>query len=274
MNSVFKSSVIPPDNRTDAALFFAFSGDRLLVHIGEGATSVPLLKQFDELALPTACEHYLGQAGMLHAYALDLKKNATPPPGMCFSGLRGLHESLDEEVFWLAARAVQIVVWGRTNKFCGQCGQRTEPHECDRARVCPDCGLNCFPRLSPAIIVLVERGRQLLLARSPRFPKGRYSVIAGFVEPGETLEEAVARELQEEVGIEVDNIRYFGSQPWPFPNSLMLGFTAAYADGEIRIDDDEIEDAGWYSPDDLPDLPDGISISRKLIDWFLDKQDS
>ena len=193
---------------------------------------------------------------------------------MRFSGLRSLYDSLDEDLFWLAARAVQIVAWNRTHQYCSQCGQRTKPHERDRALVCPDCGLQSYPRLSPAIIVLVERERQLLLARSPRFPKGRYSVIAGFVEPGETLEEAVVRELREEVGIEVDNIRYFGSQSWPFPNSLMLGFTAEHVAGEICIDDHEIEDAGWFSPDDLPDLPDGISISRKLIDWFLDKHNS
>jgi NAD+ diphosphatase len=226
------------------------------------------------LGLAVLSEHYLGRAGAIHTYAVELDKDVEPPKEMRLSGLRGLYGLLDEEMFWLAARAVQIVAWDRTHQFCGQCGQRTIPHERDRARVCPVCGLQSFPRLSPAIIVLVERGRQLLLARSARFPKGRYSVIAGFVEPGETLEEAVARELQEEVSIAVENIHYFGSQPWPFPNSLMLGFTADYAHGEICIDDDEIEEAGWFSPDNLPDLPEGISISRKLIDWFLDKQKS
>jgi len=164
---------------------------------------------------------------------------------------------------------VQIVNWDHTHQFCGQCGTPTVYRTAERARECPSCGLLSFPRVSPAIIVLVERGRQFLLARNHRFPPGRYSIIAGFVEPGETLEQAVAREIREEVGIQVSQIRYFGSQPWPFPHSLMVGFTAQYAGGEIHIDPAELEDAGWFTPDKLPDLPDRISISRRLIDWFL-----
>ena len=191
---------------------------------------------------------------------------------MSFKGLRDIFELIDEAHFQLGARAVQIVAWNRTHQFCSQCGTPTQAHPRDRARICPDCGLQFFPRLSPAIIVLVEKGGELLLARSPRFPPGRYSVLAGFVEPGETLEEAVAREVREEVNIQVDNIRYFGSQSWPFPNSLMLGFTASYAGGEIGIDEDEIVDANWYSPDNLPELPPTISIARQLIDAFLAKK--
>jgi NAD+ diphosphatase len=130
-----------------------------------------------------------------------------------------------------------------------------------------------FPRLSPAIIVLIQRGRKLLLARR-RFGIGFYSILAGFVEPGETLEEAVAREVKEEVGLEVKNIVYFGSQSWPFPNSYMLGFVATYAGGEIFLDpgDGELEEAGWYTVDKLPPIPGKMSISRKLIDWFIAKQ--
>jgi NAD+ diphosphatase len=141
----------------------------------------------------------------------------------------------------------------------------------ERAKECLKCGALYFPRLAPAIIVLVERGNQLLLARSRHFMPGMYSVIAGFVEPGETLEEAVVREVREEVGIAVRNIHYFDSQPWPFPHSLMIGFTATYAGGDISLNDSEIEDAGWFTPQNLPTLPGKISISRKLIDWFLAK---
>ena len=129
-----------------------------------------------------------------------------------------------------------------------------------------------FPRLSPAVIVLVQRGNQLLMARSRHFAPGVYSVLAGFVEPGETLEEAVEREVFEETGIRVKDIRYFGSQPWPFPHSLMIGFTARYAGGEIKINDEEIEDAGWYTADRLPGQPGKISIARQLIEWFVAKQ--
>jgi len=142
----------------------------------------------------------------------------------------------------------------------------------ERAKECPQCGLLHFPRLAPAIIVLIERGDQLLLARSRRFATGMYSVLAGFVEPGESLEEAVVREIKEEVSLSVKDIRYFGSQPWPFPHSLMIGFTATYAGGEISMEDEEIEDAGWFTVDRLPPLPGKISIARKLIDSFIEKQ--
>jgi NAD+ diphosphatase len=141
--------------------------------------------------------------------------------------------------------------------------------EGQRAKQCPQCKLVNYPRLSPSIIVAVRRGNELLLARSPRFPAGMYSVLAGFVEPGETLEQAVEREVQEEVGLTVKNICYFGSQPWPFPNSLMIGYRAEYAGGEIQIDRVEIEDAGWYTAEHLPAIPSRISIARQLIEAFI-----
>ena len=271
MNTPFISAVAHPVGRTEPALFFAFQNDSLLIYLEDEVARIPCLDDFGELGLPAVRQHYLGRAGELHCYAVEMQADVVAPQGMAFEGLRQLFGRLDEDLFQVGGRAVQIVNWDRTHQFCSQCGTPTQPHARDRARECPECGLMSFPRLSPAIIVLIERGREFLLARSPRFPSGRYSIIAGFVEPGETLEEAVAREVLEEVSIEVRDIRYFGSQPWPFPNSLMLGFTAQYASGEIRIDEDEIEDAGWYTPDNLPDLPDGISISRQLINWFLDK---
>ena len=265
----FISAVVGPDDRREPALFFAFRDGELLVQTGSSRATIPHVRSFTDLSLAFTKDHYLGQLGGRHAYAVELPSDLIPPEGVEFHGLREVYGLIDEELFWVAARAVQIVAWDRTHQFCSQCGSPTDPHATDRARVCHNCGLQSFPRLSPAIIVRVTRGRELLLARSPRFPKGRYSVLAGFVEPGETLEEAVIREVREEVGIEIEEIRYFGSQPWPFPNSLMLGFTALYAGGEIRIDDDEIEEAGWYAPEALPDLPDDISISRRLIDSFL-----
>ena len=141
----------------------------------------------------------------------------------------------------------------------------------EKARVCSNCGYISYPLICPAIIVAVEREGMILLARSPRFPKGRYSVLAGFVEPGESLEDTVRREVMEEVSIELDEVRYFGSQPWPFPHSLMLGFTARWKAGEIRVDGIEIEDAHWYSPEDLPNTPSTKSISGRLIKNFLAK---
>jgi NAD+ diphosphatase len=144
-----------------------------------------------------------------------------------------------------------------------------ELQKVERAKRCPQCGLLHFPRLAPAIIVLIERGDRLLLARARRFPTAMYSVLAGFVEPGESLEEAVAREVKEEVGLSLRDIRYFGSQPWPFPDSLMIGFTAEYADGVVMVDNNEILDARWFGAEDMPEIPGKVSISRALIDHFL-----
>ena len=169
---------------------------------------------------------------------------------------------------------MQIVEWARTHRFCGRCGEATQPAEGERAMRCPACGLLAFPRLSPAMITLVTRGepgpdQEALLARGLRFPRPMYSCLAGFVEPGESLEAAVVREVEEEVGIRVANPRYFGSQPWPFPNSLMVGFRADWVAGEIVCDPTEIADANWYRKDELPMVPPGISIARKLIDAWL-----
>ena len=180
-----------------------------------------------------------------------------------------------DEVRWkLAGRAVQLVEWQRTHGYCGSCATPTEPVAGERARRCPRCGLLAFPRLAPAVIVLVERpddGRALL-ARNVRFPSGMFSCLAGFVEPGETLEEAVHREVAEEVGVKLDTVRYWGSQPWPFPHSLMVGFTAEWSAGEIACQAGEIAEARWFAPDELPDIPPGISIARRLIDDWVGRR--
>src|SRR5918997_51084 len=166
-----------------------------------------------------------------------------------------------------AARAAQLVDWQRTHRFCGQCATPTEPATRERARRCPRCGLMAFPRLAPAVIMLIERddGR-ILLARSPNFPAPFFSLLAGFVEPGEGLEEAVMRETLEEVGAIVDDITYWGSQPWPFPHSLMIGFRARYVSGDLVLQDDEIAEAGWFGPDELPMVPPAMSIAGQMIE--------
>ena len=264
----FAPGLHTPDPLSGATRCFAFSEDRILVHLENGEATVPSLSTVEGLGLATGDRHYLGLSDGEHCFALDLANDAEPPAAMALKGLRQLY-SLDERAFVIAGRAFQILNWERTHRFCGRCGAATRHHENDRARECPDCGLLSFPRVSPAVIVLIQKGDEFLLARNRNFPGKRYSIIAGFVEPGETLEETVVREIREEVGIEVRDVRYFGSQPWPFPHSLMVGFTAHHDSGEIDIDGDEIVDAGWYRADNLPELPDGISISRQLIDWFL-----
>ncbi|GIW04292.1 MAG: hypothetical protein KatS3mg059_0912 [Thermomicrobiales bacterium] len=189
--------------------------------------------------------------------------------GFACCGLRALYGRVSDDLFAVAGRAAQIIEWDRTHQYCGRCGTPTETAPAERAKRCPRCGLLSFPRLSPAIIVLVERGDEVLLARSPHFAEGMYSTLAGFVEPGESLEEAVYREVLEETGIAVTGLQYFGSQPWPFPHSLMIGFTARYAGGEITIDRNEIEDARWFTAFTLPRVPQKLSIARRLIDAFV-----
>ncbi|MBW2059421.1 MAG: NAD(+) diphosphatase [Deltaproteobacteria bacterium] len=268
----FISGIVPPAGREGPSWWFVFQGDRLLIVPGASSGAIPFLADLGALGLRAERQHYLGRLDGSPCYAVEVAQGSAAPPGMVFQGLRQVYTVIDEDLFTLAGRALQIVEWDRTHQFCSRCGSPVKILPTERAKECPRCGLLQFPRLSPAIIVRVARGRELLLARSSHFVPGRYSVIAGFVEPGETLEQAVAREVREEVGLRIRDIRYFASQPWPFPHSLMIGFTAAYAGGEITPDPDEIEDARWFTPDSLPGLPSKMSISRRLIDSFLADQ--
>jgi NAD+ diphosphatase len=181
-------------------------------------------------------------------------------------GLRALFSVLEDAHFALAGRALQLLQWDRDHQHCGRCGTPTEPRAEERVRVCPSCKLSAYPRVAPAVMALVRRGRELLLGRSPHFPAGMFSALAGFVEPGETLEQCVAREVGEEVGVSVTNLNYFASQPWPFPHSLMIAFVCDWSGGEIRAQAGEIEAADWFDVLQLPKLPSKISIARRLID--------
>lgn len=235
---------------------------------GQGVR-VPRVESLADMGIGVVRSQYLGNLAACPCYAAELSPDLTPPPGLELVPLRELHGQLEEPLFALAGRAVQLVDWDRTHQYCGSCATPMEQSRHERVKCCPRCGLRQYPRLSPAVIMLVSRGPEILLARAPRFRPGMYSVLAGFVEPGESLEETVAREVREEVGIEIQDIRYFGSQPWPFPNSLMVGFTARYASGNIVIDPTEIETADWFTRDSLPPVPGKLSIARKLIDWFI-----
>jgi NAD+ diphosphatase len=268
----FIHGIVPPDAIAEPAFWFAFQKYNLLVDQGPSSVSIPCLIDFDDLGIPILRQHYLGQLNGRPCYTVEVAEGVAPPEGMAFEGFRSLFDRLDEPLFWLAGRAMQIVDWDRTHQYCGRCGTPMRLRVNERAKECPRCGLLHFPRISPAIIVLVERGDELLLARSHRSAPGIYSVLAGFVEPGETLEAAVEREVKEEVGLRIKDIRYFGSQPWPFPHSLMIAFTATYADGEIVLDESEMEDAQWFTVKNLPRGPMRISIARRLIDWFIEKQ--
>ena len=207
----------------------------------------------------------VGEWQGMQCYAADLDKLPENISGELMP-VRTLFGLVSAEEIYLAGRAIQLLDWQKNHHYCGRCGTPTTARAGQFAMQCPACGLIAYPRISPAVMVLISRGDQLLLARSPRFRPGVYSALAGFVEAGETLEQCAIREVLEEVGIEIANLRYFRSQSWPFPDSLMAAFFADYAGGEIKPDPREIEDAKWFSCSALPALPEPVSIARQLID--------
>jgi NAD+ diphosphatase len=270
----FVSDFKPPPKAPEKVLWFLFHDQRLLIKDEGGTYSIPQTTDLNKLNLAPSQKQFLGSLDDHFCYAASLPDAVQSCGSLKFIGLRELFACFEADLVRAVGVANQLVQWNQNHQYCGKCGHPTENKRDERAKICPQCGLVNYPRLSPAIIVAVLKDHQILLAHSLRFPAKFYSVLAGFVEPGETLEECVKREVQEEVGIAVKNIRYFGSQPWPFPDSLMIAFTAEYAGGEIKIDNSEIADAGWFSGEHLPVIPPKISIARHLIDWFSEKRQS
>ncbi len=263
-NFISSVDVILPLTNKD--IYFLFFNDELLVKSEDNKAVIPTTQDLDNLLLTnTEC---LGSINGQNCFYGELSNNLAIPTNMYFSKLKALTHQLTEDMFWLGGRANQLVNFNNDHKFCGRCGTIAQSLEGERAKKCPKCGLVNYPRISPAIIVAVVRDGKLLLAHNNQSPKDLYSVVAGFVEVGETFEECVVREVFEETGITVKNIKYFGNQPWPFPNSLMIGFIAEYASGEIQVDGKEIGKANWYRSNEMPLTPDSISIAKKLICWF------
>jgi NAD+ diphosphatase len=259
--------------------WFVFRGDQLLVDMGPpdprpsddprvrarpSWARLPLQKNHNWLGSEPLRTLYLGRLGGVDCYAAEVA--GEPPAGFSWQGLRTLFSVLEDAQFALAGRAVQLIDWDRSHQFCGRCGSRTEAKRDERVRVCPSCKLSAYPRVAPAVMALVRKKTQLLLARGPHFPPGMYSALAGFVEPGESLEQCLAREVAEEVGVQISNTRYFASQSWPFPHSMMIAFVCEWSSGEIRPQAGEIEEANWFEVLQLPKLPSKISIARRLID--------
>ncbi len=262
---------MPPPTPAPDDLLFAFVEGRLLIREVDGVPSLPAADLAPRLFQSDASLIHVATVNGRAAWAAAVDPAAELGSDLTAVGLRSLFGRLPDPLMAAAGRSSQLVDWYLGHAFCGRCGTATELSPSETARVCPSCGALHFPRVTPAVIMVVEDGDRLLLAHSKRFATAFYSALAGFVEPGETLEQAVEREVAEEVGLEIENIRYFGSQSWPFPSQLMIGFFASYRSGEIRLQEEEITDARWFSVGDLPNLPGPPSIARRLIEDFLSR---
>jgi len=257
------------DNERADDLILAFAGRDVVVSLrrppDEFWTRAELERDFGAPRYAVAIGQWQGRP----CYAVQVDPQGVDPLQHLQGSLYTLLGRISDATFAAYGRGFQLLSWQRDHRFCGRCGASTALADGGKAMACSQCEFSCYPRLSPCVIVAVTRGDQLLLAAAAGRRANFYSTLAGFIEPGESAEEAVAREVREEVGIEVDNIRYFQSQPWPFPSQLMLGFYADYAGGEFKLDLEEIEDAGWFTRDNMPPTPPAASISGQLIQGFL-----
>jgi NAD+ diphosphatase len=247
---------------SDESLWFLFLGEALcLCRDAQG-----------ELAVPQGIAH-AEASGLLHrigfyagvpclAAAVD-----RPPEGCEAVGLRAAFDILGRELYLLAGKGWQMVHWDAQSRFCAACGARTEVMSAIAKR-CPACGKEIFPTIAPAVLVLIRKGEQALLVRARTFRGPHYGLVAGFLEVGETFEECVEREVLEETGLRIADVRYFGSQPWPYPSGLMVGFVARYVSGRIALLDNELSAAEFFSRDALPELPHKLSLARQMIDWW------
>ncbi|MEM7099761.1 MAG: NAD(+) diphosphatase [Pseudomonadota bacterium] len=261
---------VMPDGADDSdAWYFVFTRGELVVKSVQGSPEPITSDDFRWMDMEVLSKHFLGHYLNKPCFALQAK--GSPGEGFNTVSLYAMLGRTSQSLFYLAGRAQQVLEWDSTNQFCGRCGAQMQDHPADRAKQCPQCQLISYPRLSPSIIVLVTKGDEMLLARNANWPNGMYSTLAGFVEPGESIEQTVHREVEEEVGLKVSNLKYFGSQSWPFPNSLMLGFHAEYAGGDIVCQESEIADAQWFAANNLPQTPPKTAISGWLIQEFLDQ---
>jgi NAD+ diphosphatase len=248
-----------------APLSFLFHGGRLLVR--EHDLALPDAAVLDTLGVERERLQPLGLYGERYCETGWFDSEPAPPPGYALRSLRSLFADMDEALLGLAARAAQVAEWARTHRFCGACGAATARVAGERCFKCAQCGHMAYPRISPAMMVLIRKGDSVLLAMHVASPAKRFVPLAGFLEAGESVEEAIHREVFEEVGLRVHNLRYFASQSWPFPHSLMLAFTADYLDGEIKVDTSEISEARWFGPnDEWPERVPHISVSSVLVD--------
>lgn len=246
--------------------YFVFCKDELLLEQQEdGSYSVPLSEE-----PPTEIKPWTTLLRVTPLNGVDVRAYnlPAPTPEGTFCPLRQSYYKLPLELYLKAGKCAELLYWDQNTRFCGICGGTMKFHT-DISKRCEHCGKEVWPQLATAIIVRITRDDEILMARARNFRGDFYGLIAGFVETGETLEEAVVREVHEETGLEIKEIRYFGSQPWPYPSGLMVGFTAHYAGGQIHVQREELKNVAWFNRDHLPKLPEKLSIARQLVDDWL-----
>lgn len=262
---MFEPDMTAPE-QLDEAVYLVFQDGQLLLDPAHNEPCLLPRSQIRFLEPAPLRQHFLGYWHGKPCFARELESGGSLEASSIQAGnMYSLLGRVSDPLFALAGRAQQVLQWDRENRFCGSCGQSMQTHGSERAMTCEPCNSTVYPRIAPCIITLVTRGPELLLARNANFPIRMFSTLAGFIEAGESAEECLVREVKEEVGVDVENIRYFNSQSWPFPNQLMLGFFADYAGGDIVCEDEEIAEADWFRPDDLPTIPPIHSISGQLI---------
>jgi NAD+ diphosphatase len=258
----FTPHISPIDHPNPVTLIFR--GDELLLHDADLTAANAAICA--ELAICTEQIHPVGTFADTYYQAAWVTRETQPVAGYSFKKLRPLFGVVEDQFVAIAGRAYQIAEWARTHRYCGVCASPTTLQPGERCMKCTACGMVAYPRISPAMMVLIRKGDSILLAKHTMSPTNRFSALAGFLEAGESIEEAVHREVFEEVGLKVHNLRYFASQSWPFPHSLMIAYIADYLSGEIRTDEKEIAEARWFGPnDDLPQYAPSISIAGDLI---------
>lgn len=253
-------------------LWFIFcKGDLMLEHRPDGTYGIPLSEEAPVEVKPWTTIHTItpfADGTGVRTFAIDSPIVGHPRYEMC--GLRASYAKLSSDLYQKAGKCQEILYWDQNTKYCGVCGAPMKLHT-EISKRCTECGKEVWPQLATAIIVLIHRGEEVLLVHARNFRGDFYGLVAGFVETGESLEEAVVREVREETSLEISNLRYFGSQPWPYPCGLMVGFHADYASGDIHLQRSELSAGGWFRKDNLPHIPEKLSIARRLIDSWLEE---
>ena len=253
-------------------LWFIFcKGDLMLERRPDGTYGIPLCEEAPVEVKPWTTIHTItpfADGTAVRTFAVDSPIVGHPRYEMC--GLRASYAKLSSDLYQKAGKCQEILYWDQNTKYCGVCGAPMKLHT-EISKRCTECGKEVWPQLATAIIVLIHRGEEVLLVHARNFRGDFYGLVAGFVETGESLEEAVVREVREETSLEISNLRYFGSQPWPYPCGLMVGFHADYASGDIHLQRSELSAGGWFRKDNLPHIPEKLSIARRLIDSWLEK---